>query len=55
MNKDLPLEFVKNETDKIWLKRFAEPEEISKLILFLASDDNTYITGSAITIDGGHI
>ncbi len=55
MNKNLPLDFVKEETEKIWLKRFAEPEEISKLILFLASDDNTYITGSLITIDGGHV
>lgn len=55
MNKDLPLDFVKKETEKIWLKRFAEPEEISKLILFLTSDDNTYITGSLITFDGGHV
>ena len=34
-------------------KRFAEPREIAKLVLFLASDLNTYITGQNIIIDGG--
>ncbi len=54
MNKDLPKEFVKKQTEKIYLKRFAEPEEIAKLALFLVSDDNTYLTGSIIMIDGGY-
>jgi 3-oxoacyl-[acyl-carrier protein] reductase len=35
------------------LKRFAEPEEIAKLVYFLGSDRNTYITGQNIIIDGG--
>ncbi|MCF6171895.1 MAG: SDR family oxidoreductase [Bacteroidales bacterium] len=34
-------------------KRFAEPDEIAKLVLFLVSDLNTYITGQNIAIDGG--
>jgi NAD(P)-dependent dehydrogenase (short-subunit alcohol dehydrogenase family) len=54
MNKDLPKEFVEQETQKIWLKRFAEPEEISKFIMFLASDNNTFITGQTLIIDGGY-
>ncbi len=33
--------------------RFADPGEIAKLVLFLASDLNTYITGQNIIIDGG--
>jgi NAD(P)-dependent dehydrogenase (short-subunit alcohol dehydrogenase family) len=35
------------------LKRWATPEEIAKGILYLASDDSTYITGGDILIDGG--
>ena len=54
MNKDLPKEFVKKEIEKIYLKRFAKPEEIAKTILFLASDDADYITGSILKVDGGY-
>ena len=54
MNKDLPEDFVKEETKRIWLNRFAKPEEIAHLALFLASDENTYLTGQTILIDGGH-
>ena len=32
----------------------AEPDEIAKLIYFLGSDENTYITGQKIAIDGGY-
>ena len=54
MNKDLPKEFVEDETRKIYLKRFALPEEIAKAILFFASDEASYITGSVLVVDGGH-
>lgn len=40
--------------ENIPLKRFAEPEEIAKFIMFLISDENTYITGQVIAIDGGY-
>ncbi len=54
INKDLPQDFIKEETEKIYLKRFAKPEEIAKSILFLASDDASYITGSILKVDGGY-
>jgi len=54
MNKYLSEEFIKNEIKKIYLKRFASPDEIAKIILFLASDDANYITGSVLIVDGGH-
>ena len=39
--------------DKIPMKRLGTAEEISKLVLFLASEDSDYITGEVIRIDGG--
>jgi meso-butanediol dehydrogenase / (S,S)-butanediol dehydrogenase / diacetyl reductase len=35
------------------LQRHADPHEVAALFAFLASDDAAYITGAAITIDGG--
>jgi len=35
------------------LNRFAEPIEIARLVKFLISDENTYITGECLMIDGG--
>jgi meso-butanediol dehydrogenase/(S,S)-butanediol dehydrogenase/diacetyl reductase len=35
------------------LQRHADPHEVAALFAFLASDDAAYITGAAITVDGG--
>ena len=35
------------------LKRVAQPEEVSNLVLYLASDESSYSTGSEFVIDGG--
>jgi len=53
MNKDLSIELKRKEEDKIFLKRFAKPEEIAKVIYFLASDDASYVNNAIIRIDGG--
>ena len=35
------------------LRRIGDPEDIAKGVLYLASDDGRYITGTALVIDGG--
>jgi 3-oxoacyl-[acyl-carrier protein] reductase len=35
------------------LQRFADPSEISQVVMFLASEQNTYISGQNIVVDGG--
>lgn len=43
----------KYRTDRVPLGRWGEPAEIAAAILFLLSDDASYITGSELVIDGG--
>ncbi|MEU8181466.1 SDR family NAD(P)-dependent oxidoreductase [Micromonospora sp. NPDC049044] len=40
-------------TGKTLLKRFAQPEEVAELVVFLASDRASYITGANYPVDGG--
>lgn len=54
MNKDLPKDYVEEETAKIYIQRFADPSEIAKTIYFLASDESGYINGEIVNIDGGY-
>ena len=42
-------------TNEIPLGRLGKPEELANLILFLASDKASYITGTVISVDGGFV
>ena len=53
MNKELSKEQIKKEEEKILLNRFAQPQEIAKVITFLSSDDANYINSQIINVDGG--
>lgn len=46
-------EFLKEETRKILVERYGQPEEVAYLIRFLISDQADYINNTVIRIDGG--
>jgi NAD(P)-dependent dehydrogenase (short-subunit alcohol dehydrogenase family) len=35
------------------LKRFGKPEEIAKAVLFMVSDDSSFVTGQVLSVSGG--
>ncbi|MCP4522273.1 MAG: SDR family oxidoreductase [Cytophagales bacterium] len=45
--------FAQAMQERVPLKRFGQPEDVAKLVAFLASDDASFITGSEYNIDGG--
>lgn len=39
--------------EQVPVKRFADPAEIARTVLFLASDDSTFVLGTELVVDGG--
>jgi 3-oxoacyl-[acyl-carrier protein] reductase len=54
MNRTLPPEEKEKEIAKIWLGRFAEPEEIATVVVFALSPASSFIVGQNILVDGGY-
>lgn len=46
-------EFLKEETEKIMVNRYGEPQEVAYLVKFLISDEANFINNTVIRIDGG--
>ena len=53
MNKDIENCIVEEIKTEIPLQKIGKPEDVSKVVVFLASDKNNYIHGSCIRVDGG--
>ena len=48
-------EFLKEECEKILVKRYGKPEEVAELVAFLVSEKANYINNAIIRIDGGQM
>jgi len=53
MNSSLPASFIEQENEHILKRRFATPEEIANVAIFLTSSMARYITAQTISVDGG--
>ena len=40
-------------SERVPLRRFAKPEEVVKVVLFLCSEDSSYMNGEVVVVDGG--
>jgi len=50
---NMPQEAMKALTDRLPLKRIGKSEEVSAAVVFLASEEASYVTGATLYVDGG--
>jgi len=55
MTEDLPENVKDNLNKQIPLHRLGTPEDVASVILFLCTEDSSYITGQVINVDGGMV
>ena len=55
MNNNTKEDIIKSEISKYLLKELANVKEISNTIIFLCSDNSSYINGQNIIVDGGYL
>ncbi len=54
MKNETPMKIVEDVIQNTALKKIASPQDVSKVVLFLASDDSNHISGETIFITGGY-
>jgi len=54
MVKTMPKNVLKNMIKQVPMGRLAQPEEIARVVAFLAADESGFITGQTISVNGGH-
>jgi NAD(P)-dependent dehydrogenase (short-subunit alcohol dehydrogenase family) len=52
-SSDDPLKFMERADADHPIGRVGRAEEVASAVLFLASDDSSFITGAALSVDGG--
>jgi 3-oxoacyl-[acyl-carrier protein] reductase len=53
LSAKIPLKYQKQFLSEIALKRIGTPEEVANMVVYLANNESSYITGAVIDIDGG--
>ncbi|GAI07354.1 unnamed protein product, partial [marine sediment metagenome] len=53
MTRRLPLKMQEELLNRIPVKRFGKPQEVANTVMFLCSEDASYITGQVINVNGG--
>jgi NAD(P)-dependent dehydrogenase (short-subunit alcohol dehydrogenase family) len=48
-------EYVRRAIEGLPIPRMASPDEVARAVLFLASDESSFVTGAALPVDGGGV